>query len=413
MTRPICVKRRTTWTLLTFAGVACLTVASCSSSTSDTESPPSATTGQTAVITPVIASVLAPPIPVPATDGRIHVAYEIVLTNTLAQSATVQSVRSHAGDTVLQELNADDLTTWMRVLGATAPGSVIGPGQSAIVLIDATVDKGATVPQEIENSIGIELAEEKLPLLPKHLSESVATTPVQKSTPVVIKAPLDGPHWLDGNSCCEPTPHRSGISPLNGRLWAPERFAIDFVQLDADGRLYTGDVAKVESYAYYGANVHAVADGKVIAVASDLPEQIAGTTPVGLELDEYAGNHIVQDIGNGRYTLYAHLQTGSNAKLKVGDELTAGDVLGLLGNTGNTDAPHLHFHIMDGPDPLMSNGLPFEIDSFDLESRVATGDNFDQIVAGAKAEYAPNVTAGPRTNESPLYLDIMGFKAGS
>ncbi len=417
MTRPICVKRRTAWTALTFVGVVCLALASCSSSTSDTESattPPSASNVQKGVFTPVIAAVIAPPIPVPATDNRIHMAYELLLTNALSQPATVHSARSHAGDTVLQELNSDNLATWMHVLGATGPGSVIGPGQSALVLIDATVENGATVPAQIENSIDIELAEASPPLLPKTLTEAVATTPVQKSKPVAIKAPLDGPHWLDGNSCCEVTPHRSAVSPLNGRLWAPERFAIDFVQLDADGRVYTGDISKLESYAYYGAKVHAVADGKVIAVVSDLPEQVAGANPVGLELDEYGGNHVVQDIGNGHYAFYAHLQTGSNAKLKVGDELKAGDIVGLLGNTGNTDAPHLHFPIMDGPDPLASNGLPFEIDSFDMESRIATNANLDQIAtADAKAEYAPNVATGQRTDESPPYLDVMGFKAGS
>jgi hypothetical protein len=35
-----------------------------------------------------------------------------------------------------------------------------------------------------------------------------------------------------------------------------------------------------------------------------------------------------------------------------------------LGNTGNTDGPHLHFHVMDGPSPLRSNGLPYVFTSF-------------------------------------------------
>jgi hypothetical protein len=43
-------------------------------------------------------------------------------------------------------------------------------------------------------------------------------------------------------------------------------------------------------------------------------------------------------------------------------------VLGLLGNSGNTDAPHLHFHVMDGPAPLASNGLPYEFASFEARA---------------------------------------------
>ena len=57
---------------------------------------------------------------------------------------------------------------------------------------------------------------------------------------------------------------------------------------------------------------------------------------------------LVVDIGGGAFAFYAHLQRGS-LKAKLGDKVKKGQVLGLLGNTGNTDAPHLHFHLMDGP----------------------------------------------------------------
>jgi hypothetical protein len=75
------------------------------------------------------------------------------------------------------------------------------------------------------------------------------------------------------------------------------------------------------------------------------------------------GNYVVVDLGQGRFALYAHLQPGS-LRVKVGDRVRTGDVLGLLGNTGNTDGPHLHFHVMDGPSPLTSDGLPFVFTSF-------------------------------------------------
>ena len=51
-----------------------------------------------------------------------------------------------------------------------------------------------------------------------------------------------------------------------------------------------------------------------------------------------------------------------------------GQVIGLLGNSGNSDAPHLHFHLGDAPSPLGTEGLPFLIARF--EKLGVAGENF-------------------------------------
>src|SRR3954471_18618605 len=86
-----------------------------------------------------------------------------------------------------------------------------------------------------------------------------------------------------------------------------------------------------------------------------------------------AATYVVVDIGGGRFAFYAHLQPGS-LKVHVGDRVRAGQVLGLVGNSGNTDFPHLHFHVMNGPSPLASDGLPFEFRSFTSPGSVANPD---------------------------------------
>lgn len=58
-----------------------------------------------------------------------------------------------------------------------------------------------------------------------------------------------------------------------------------------------------------------------------------------------------------------HLQLKS-VRVKAGDTVRRGQVLGLVGNSGHTDAPHLHFHVSDGKDPLASEGVPFVFDTF-------------------------------------------------
>ena len=398
--------------LVLFA-IAALTVA-CTSSTetpsaSTTSIPASPTpdTGPT-VITPLIASAVAAPIPVPATDGKVHLAYELQLTNVLNQEVTLTSVDVRAADRTLLSLAGDRLAYRLRVMGNPTPTTKLGPAQSATVWLDVSLDPATTVPAELMHAVGVSLAQPQPPLFPATMTETVAAVAVQTRKPAVIAPPVAGSNWVDANSCCEMTPHRMALNPLNGQLWAAERFAIDYVQLLPDLRVFNGDKTKPESYAGFGADIHAVADGTVVAVLDGLPEQVPGKSPTGLPLEQYAGNHIVQDIGDGNYALYAHLKTGS-VRVKVGDRLTSGQVIALLGNTGNTDGPHLHFHVMSTPDPLRADGLPFVLSSFRLDGRIASMDAEDAIEAGQPAPMQPGFTPRDVSAVSPLVLDVMSY----
>lgn len=392
-------------------------VAACSSSTqtpsqSTTSSSAPSSGAQPAAATPLLAEVIAPPIPVPATDDKVHLAYELQLTNVLAQDVTVSAVTVKAGDKTLLSLTGDQVAYWMRVLGGQGPTTTLGPAQSGAVwldvVIDGPTDSTPAVPQELSHSITVNLTKPAPPLLPATMTEDVAPVTVSTHEPPVLAPPLDGPRWLDGNGCCDMTAHRMALNPLNGKLWAAERFAIDYVQLSPDGTVYLGDAAKPESYPYFGADIHAVADGPVVAVLDGLPEQVPGQNPTGLKLEEYGGNHIVQDIGDGNYAFYAHLKTGT-VKVKPGDRLTTGQVIANLGNTGNTDAPHLHFHVMSTPDPLMANGIPFLLKSFKLDGRLASMDGIDALMTGKPAPQQPGFTARDVENVSPLVLDVMTY----
>ena len=200
------------------------------------------------VATPGVASVIAAPIPVPATDGKTHLAYELQLTNALAQEVTLTSVDVLAGGRSLLNLSGDRLAYWTRIIGTPTPTTKIGPAQSAIVWLDVVLDENAAVPSQLVHAVGISLPEPMPPLFEATMTENVAPVTVQTRKPVVITPPLTGPKWLDVNGCCNMGPHRMTLKPINGQLWAAERFAIDYVQLGPDGRLFTGDRAKVGSY---------------------------------------------------------------------------------------------------------------------------------------------------------------------
>jgi hypothetical protein len=418
---------RTVVTTLSILGVAVL-VAACANSTEKSPESTASTAAATATstsaaaatptsavpvqATPVIVGVIAPALPVPTTYDLVLIAYELQVTIGLVGDTTLKSLSVKAGTDDLLTLTGPGLAYWTRTLGGQTPTATLGPGQTGIVWLDVSLDRSAPVPTELSHTLVVDLAKPMPPLLPATMTED-AVAPVTVSThqPAVIAPPLDGARWLDGNSCCDMTAHRMAMNPLDGSLWAAERFAIDYVQLSEDGTIYHGDRSKPESYPYFGADIHAVADGPVVAVLDGLPEQVAGQSPTGLPLEQYGGNHVVQDIGDGNYAFYAHLKTGS-VKVKAGDRLTTGQVIANLGNTGNTDAPHLHFHVMSTPDPLRSNGLPFTFKDFTLDGRMAAMDALDPLLAGQPAPMAPGVAPREVKDLSPLVLDVMSYANG-
>ncbi|AYJ52249.1 M23 family metallopeptidase [Rhodococcus sp. P1Y] len=406
--------------MVTVAIVAVACSSSTEGSVDSTESTPSVSLSESSPttsaaepppeFTPVLGRVLEAPEPVLATDSKTHLVYELVLTNVLAQPVTLESVEVRSDGDSLLTLDAAELPAWLRVLGSATPGTVLGPGQSGIVWVDVAFDDPAQVPGSLRHVVTATPENAAPPLVPTTLTEDIAYTDVPDSSPVVISPPLRGSGWLDGNGCCAVTPHRGAVNPIGGGLFAAERFAIDYVQLNQDGKMFDGPANVLESYAYFGDEIHAVGDGPVVAVVDGLPEQTAGTSPVGLPVDQYGGNHVVQDLGGGHYAFYAHLKTGSTSDVAVGDELKTGTKVGLLGNSGNTDAPHLHFHVMDGPDPLHANGIPFVFDSFELTSKLAGEEALDQLVStGGPAAMDPTFTSADRSEQLPLTFDVMTY----
>jgi murein DD-endopeptidase MepM/ murein hydrolase activator NlpD len=76
----------------------------------------------------------------------------------------------------------------------------------------------------------------------------------------------------------------------------------------------------------------------------------------GLDPTRLAGNHVIVATA-GTYALYAHLAPGSVA-VTSGQRVRVGEVLGRVGHSGNSTAPHLHFHLMDSADPRQARGIP-------------------------------------------------------
>jgi hypothetical protein len=196
------------------------------------------------------------------------------------------------------------------------------------------------------------------------------TEAVTRAPPVVLGPPLKGAGWLAANALSNTADHRRTVAVVDGQARIAQRYAIDFVQLDPQGRAFVGDPAKNESWVGYGAPVLAAADGVVVAVRDGLPDNTPGEAPAApISLETIGGNHVVLDLGQGRRIFYAHLRPGS-LKVVEGQRVRRGQVIGALGNSGQSDAPHLHIHVSDGVTALGAQGLAYVFDAFRIEGFV-------------------------------------------
>jgi hypothetical protein len=190
--------------------------------------------------------------------------------------------------------------------------------------------------------------------------------------PVVVELPLGGV-WSVERSPADRI-------PSHGTDLLGQRYAYDLVRTDRRRGFHVHPAGTLrwvlvggrtrDCYGW-GQPVHAAGDGVIVQAVDGVPERgwlhpvreswVAVRTTVafarrGLEPARLAGNHVVVAAG-GTYALYAHLAPESVAVTR-GQQVRVGEVLGRVGHSGNSTAPHLHFHLMDSADPLQATGVP-------------------------------------------------------
>jgi hypothetical protein len=357
--------------------------------------------------TPVIMSVFSTPHWFKSTDGRFSVAYELKLTNGFPVPVDVTSlaVRDGEGKTVAH-LEGADLKATMSPLASPGEASTeIAPSSVSVAWMQLEFDHRGEIPHTLEHVLTVR-PPAGLPV-PDTIVDEGAVVDVDQHQPVRIDPPLEGPGWIALGSCCD-GPHRRALQPVNGRLALGQRFAIDWNGMDSENRFVVGDPNVNASWTFYGKPVLAVADGTVVAAEDRFAEQIAGKPEV-VGLEEADGNHVIIKFGPHEYAGYAHLVRGS-ITVKPGDHVRAGQVIGMLGNSGSSGGPHLHFQVMDGPSLVDSDGLPFAFRRFDEVGRipVLTSELTKRIEAGDPIP-VDSAGAGPRSDELPIGRDVVDF----
>jgi hypothetical protein len=368
------------------------------------------------VLTPLVAYPLSSPRPVRGADNRVHVVYELFVINpttsvmrlkkleTLDASTHDSVIDTEHGAHIISTLGGGDVDSATRPLDPES-ALTLGPSQVSRLFLDATFAPKARLPRRLEHRFFFTLTSAE----GKSSKWKVVSgrTRVVNESPVVIAPPLAGARWIVAGGCCFPASyHRTATLAVNGAFHASERFAIDFMQLGADNTLFSGPDTDLHSYKTFGNKLLSVAHGVVVHVTDGLPEQTPTRfPPPGMPLSELNGNYLVIKIGHRRFAFYAHMQPHS-VRVHVGEHVTPGQVIGLLGNTGNTDAPHLHFQIMNGPDSWTADGLPFEFRSFGSEGTFTN--KVEDLQKGKPAVIGP-VNRGHHRSELPLENEVISF----
>jgi hypothetical protein len=280
----------------------------------------------------------------------------------------------------------------------------IPSGGVATIFMETTLPPDMTAPPDLGWRLDFHKAGETDPAKLAAMRQPIEQPlPISAAPPIEIGFPLSPGDWVAANGPSNTSIHRRSLQVVDGRARIAQRFAIDWVKLGPDGRLFHGDRAKNANWYGFGTPVLAVADATVSASHDGVPEnEPSDQRAVPITLETVGGNYLILDLGAGRYALYAHLEPGS-ARVKVGDRVHRGQVLALLGNTGNSDAPHLHFHIADANSPLGAEGLPYRFAAYQTRGKAT----FDQITAPAGWKAAPGSTIVTRSHAMPEEGDVV------
>lgn len=358
--------------------------------------------------TVVLMEPTATPIPFKGSDGRTNLVYEVIISPAGIDAARIDEFQVLDGDKperVLLSLQGKDLESHMSPRWAGGRGTSLAGGRFGTVWLNLSFDKPEDVPSHLLHSITFNGLAPSRKVEAQHYTGALVT--VDNRTPLVIGPPLRGGKWMTGEGYESSGGHRRALMPVNNKMHLAQRYAIDWVMLDDKLRSCTGKRDEVASYPGYGQPVIAVADGTVVGVVSKFKDQ-----PVGKPSGDFyylGGNSVSLELGNGLYAFYGHLKPGS-IKVHEGGKVTKGQQIAELGNTGNSDLPHLHFHITEGPSPIGSNGVPYVIDSFVVEGRIKDmGAVVKDEQAGKGHELIPAQSKEAHHAELPRELTVVTF----
>jgi len=320
--------------------------------------------------------VLCPLPPSPVTIGKNKVVvYELHVTNFDTVPVTLKRIEIFANQKSSEPLVTFEDDTLLAAMIRVGSAMVMSRGSNGRTHDTRTIDPGGRNVVFVWIELGVN---QTVPALLRHrmIFSSTPTgadkpkdatledfqVPVRQDPVPILSPPFNGGIWLAGDGPANDSNHRRSIFAIDGHIYSPERFAVDWIKVGTNGDSRHDGTTKNENWWGWGEPVLAVAEGEITEVLDEFPDNTPRVLPP-VTLDNIAGNHIILRIAQDLFVTYAHLQRGG-IKVRAGDHVHRGDVLALLGNSGNTTGPHLHMQVTDRNSVLQSEGVPFMFADF-------------------------------------------------
>jgi len=131
-----------------------------------------------------------------------------------------------------------------------------------------------------------------------------------------------------------------------------QKNAFDFIIKDKNGKSYKTDGQTNDDYYAFGKELFAPCDGEIVLVVDGIKDNKPGElNPIYIP-----GNTVIIKTENNEYLFFAHFKQNS-IRVKQGQKIKQGELLGLCGNSGNSSEPHLHFHIQNVENMNIATGV--------------------------------------------------------
>jgi murein DD-endopeptidase MepM/ murein hydrolase activator NlpD len=318
-------------------------------------------------------SVLNNPSAFSVAEDKTALVFELKGINTATDSYSLQWISIKHGSLTLKNISGADLNSIISVADSTQKS--IGSGETAFIYLWVEPSAGQPVPGSLSLTIqyyrlsdGEQFTKEMdVPVVA--LVQPVLTFPMRTRRFATVGAPSEDSY------------HRRTISAVDGKYYAPQRYAMDLIGMDNGNRYRQGrQNANVDFYGFDDI-IYSATSGEIVSVidtiADNVPPKVPSPDP--LALYRAGGNQVVVKAAAGVYVFYGHLKKAS-VNVKPGDRIEAGQPIARIGNSGNSVAPRLHLQVTDGPDPIRSNGIPWVFDHFIFHGSITGYDHVNGLI---------------------------------